>query len=51
MYITVPGVFPGDKKRPVHKADNLTIITGHCHVLWETKLLGTLRVSPGLYWV
>ena len=31
----VPGVFPGGKKRPVHKADNLTAILGHYHVIWE----------------
>ena len=23
------------KKRPVRKADNLTAILGHCHVIWE----------------
>ena len=32
----VPGVFPGDKKRPVRKAENLTTILGYCHVIWET---------------
>ena len=25
----------GGKKRPVRKADNLTTILGHCHVIWE----------------
>jgi len=29
-------------KRPVRKADNLTTILGHCHVIWEPKLPGTL---------
>ena len=28
-------VFPGGKKRPVRKADNLSTILGHCHVIWE----------------
>ena len=27
--------FVGGKKRPVLKADNLTTILGHCHVIWE----------------
>ena len=31
---SVPEIFPGGKKRPVHKADNLTNILGHCHVIW-----------------
>ena len=31
----VPGAFPGGKKRPVHKTDNLTTILDHCHVIWE----------------
>jgi len=26
----------------VRKADNLTTILGHCHVIWEPKLPGTL---------
>jgi len=26
----------------VHKADNLTTIVGHCHVIWEPQLPGTL---------
>ena len=30
-----PGVFPGGKKRPVLKADNLITILSHCHVIWE----------------
>jgi len=30
------------KKRPGRKADNLTTILGHCHVIWETELPGTL---------
>ena len=38
----VPGVFPGGKKRPVGKADNPTIIMGHCHIIWELHLPGTL---------
>ena len=29
------GVFPGGKKRPLRKADNLTTILGHCDVIWE----------------
>ena len=28
-------VFPGGKKRPAHKADNLTAIMGRCHVILE----------------
>jgi len=28
--------------RPVRKADNLTTILGHCHVIWEPQLSGTL---------
>jgi len=27
--------FLGVQKRPVHKADNLTTILGHCHVIWD----------------
>ena len=23
------------KKRPVRKAENLTTIQGHCHLIWE----------------
>jgi hypothetical protein len=30
------------KKRTVRKADNLTTILGHCHVIWEPYLPGTL---------
>jgi len=26
----------------VHKADNLTTILGHCHIIWEPSLPGTL---------
>ena len=26
----------------MHKADNLTTILGHCHVIWEPQLPGTL---------
>jgi len=26
----------------VRKADNLTTILGHCHVIWELQLPGTL---------
>ena len=26
----------------MRKADNLTTILGHCHVIWEPKLPGTL---------
>jgi len=37
----VPGVFPEGKKRPVHKANNLTTILGHCHIIWELYLPGT----------
>ena len=29
-------------KRPVRKADKLTTIFGHCHVIWEPQLPGTL---------
>ena len=36
------GVFAGDKKQPVLKADNLTTILGHCHIIWEPYLPGTL---------
>jgi hypothetical protein len=32
----------GGKKRSVRKADNLTTILGHCHVIWEPYLPGTL---------
>ena len=28
-------IFPGGKSGPVRKADNLTTILGHCHVIWE----------------
>jgi len=31
----IPGAFPGGKKRPVRKADNLTTTLGHCQVIWE----------------
>jgi len=31
--------------RLVRKADNLTAILGHCHVIWEPKLPGTLWAS------
>ena len=33
------------KKLPVRKADNLTNILGHCHVIWEPYLPGTLWAS------
>ena len=32
----------GGKMQPVLMADNLTIILGHCHVIWEPLLSGTL---------
>ena len=32
----------GCEKRPVRKADNLTAIMGHCHVIWEPELPRTL---------
>jgi len=38
----VPAVFTGGKKWPVCKADNLTTILGHCHVIWEPNFPGTL---------
>jgi len=42
---TVQGVFPGGKKELVCKADNLTSILGHGHVIWEPQLPGTLWAS------
>jgi len=35
-------------RRPVRKADNLTSILGHCHVIWEPQIPGTLWATPGL---
>ena len=37
--------FLGGKKRPVRKAENLTTILGHCHVIWEPYLPGTLSAT------
>ena len=31
----INGIFPGGKKRPVRKADNLTTILCRCHEIWE----------------
>jgi len=30
------------KTRPVRKADNLTTVLCHCHVIWEPEIPGTL---------
>ena len=41
------------QRRPVHKADNLTTILGHRHVIWEPNFLepsGYLGPVMGLIW-
>ena len=36
----MPGIFPWSKRRPLSKADNLTTILCHCHVIWEHYVPG-----------